>query len=59
MSLLSLLGTVETPSWEARVQESSNPDQARLDFIARLIISTFQCKFIKKVISLEDSKIII
>jgi 2-keto-3-deoxy-L-fuconate dehydrogenase len=28
-------GTVETPSWEERVAESSDPEQARRDFIAR------------------------
>merc|ERR1711872_454019 len=28
-------GTVETPSWQGRVDESENPDQARKDFIAR------------------------
>tara|TARA_X000000368_G_C22827862_1_gene622024 strand:- start:6 stop:743 length:738 start_codon:yes stop_codon:yes gene_type:complete len=30
-----LPGTVETPSWEGRVQMAENPDQARKDFIAR------------------------
>jgi 3-hydroxybutyrate dehydrogenase len=28
-------GTVHTPSWERRVQEASNPKQAKKDFIAR------------------------
>jgi len=28
-------GTVETPSWQDRVNESSDPDQAKKDFIAR------------------------
>ena len=28
-------GTVHTPSWEVRVQESKNPVQAKKDFIAR------------------------
>ncbi|MDC1184588.1 SDR family oxidoreductase [Alphaproteobacteria bacterium] len=30
-----LPGTVETPSWEGRVQMADDPDQARKDFIAR------------------------
>ena len=30
-----LPGTVETPSWEGRVQMADNPEQARKDFIAR------------------------
>lgn len=30
-----LPGTVETPSWEGRVQMAHDPDQARKDFIAR------------------------
>ena len=30
-----LPGTVETPSWEGRVQMSENPKKAREDFIAR------------------------
>ena len=28
-------GTVETPSWHDRVNESSDPDKAKKDFIAR------------------------
>merc|ERR1712183_777521 len=28
-------GTVETPSWQGRVRESKDPEQARKDFIAR------------------------
>jgi NAD(P)-dependent dehydrogenase (short-subunit alcohol dehydrogenase family) len=28
-------GTVHTPSWEGRVQEADNPEQAKKDFIAR------------------------
>ena len=28
-------GTVETPSWQGRVRESQDPEQARKDFIAR------------------------
>ena len=28
-------GTVETPSWHGRVNESTDPEQARKDFIAR------------------------
>ena len=30
-----LPGTVQTPSWEGRVQEAKNPVQAKKDFIAR------------------------
>ena len=30
-----LPGTVETPSWEGRVQMADDPEQARKDFIAR------------------------
>ena len=30
-----LPGTVETPSWEDRVNMSENPKQAREDFVAR------------------------
>ena len=32
---LILPGTVETPSWEGRVQMADDPEQARKDFIAR------------------------
>ena len=30
-----LPGTVETPSWEGRVQMADDPEQARKDFISR------------------------